>query len=46
MSEDARTRYRRATVAIGTIVLLVAALATAPWFLSDYQLSLMVNVTG
>lgn len=39
-------RYRRATVAIGAIVLLVAALATAPWLLSDYQLSLMVNVMG
>jgi len=46
MSEDARIRYRRATVAIGAIVLLVAALATAPWLLSDYQLSLMVNVMG
>src|SRR5208282_4109110 len=46
MSEDARIRYRRATVAIGAIVLLVAVLATAPWLLSDYQLSLMVNVIG
>ena len=46
MSKDARIRYRRATVAIGTIVLLVAVLAAAPWLLSDYQLSLMVNVMG
>ena len=46
MSEDARIRYRRATVVIGAIVLLVAVLAAAPWLLSDYQLSLMVNVMG
>ncbi len=46
MSEDARIRYRRATVPMGAIVLLVAALAAAPWLLSDYQLSLMVNVMG
>ncbi len=46
MSEDARIRYRRATVAIGAIVVLVAVLAAAPWLLSDYQLSLMVNVMG
>jgi branched-chain amino acid transport system permease protein len=46
MSEDARIRYRRAAVATGAIVLLVAALAAAPWLLSDYQLSLMVNVMG
>ncbi len=46
MSEDARIHYRRAIVAIGAIVLLVAALAVAPWLLSDYQLSLMVNVMG
>jgi branched-chain amino acid transport system permease protein len=46
MSEEARIRYRRATVAIGAIVVLVAVLAAAPWLLSDYQLSLMVNVMG
>ena len=46
MSEDARIRYRRATVPIGAIVLLVTAFAVAPWLLSDYQLSLMVNVVG
>jgi branched-chain amino acid transport system permease protein len=46
MSEDARIRYRRAAVATGAILLLVAALAAAPWLLSDYQLSLMVNVMG
>jgi branched-chain amino acid transport system permease protein len=46
MSEDARIRYRRAAVAIGAIAVLVAVFAAAPWFLSDYQLSLMVNVMG
>src|SRR5208282_418982 len=46
MSEDARIRYRRATVAIGAIVLLVAVLATVPWLVSDYDLSLMINVMG
>ncbi len=46
MSEDARIRYHRAAVALGAIAVLVAVFAAAPWLLSDYQLSLMVNVMG
>ena len=42
--EDRRRRRNRAAAAIGALALLVAVLAGAPWFLSDYQLSLMVNV--
>jgi len=46
MTEAARIRYRRASVAIGAIVPLVAVLAALPWMLSDYGLALMVNVMG
>ncbi|HMK69678.1 MAG TPA: branched-chain amino acid ABC transporter permease, partial [Xanthobacteraceae bacterium] len=46
MTEAARIRYRRASVAIGAIVALVAVLAALPWMLSDYGLALMVNVMG
>jgi len=42
--EDIRRRRNRAAVAIGAPVVLVATLAAAPWFLSDYSLSLMLNV--
>jgi branched-chain amino acid transport system permease protein len=46
MSEETRLRHRRAALAIGALVLLVAVLAAVPWLLSDYELSLMVNVMG
>ena len=43
-SEQAGVRRTRAAVAIGTLAVLVAVLAATPWLLSDYRLSLMVNV--
>jgi len=43
-SEDIRRRRNRAAAAIGALAPPVAVLAAAPWFLSDYELSLMVNV--
>ncbi|HMK70042.1 MAG TPA: branched-chain amino acid ABC transporter permease [Xanthobacteraceae bacterium] len=45
-SEDARIRRTRAAVAVGTLSVLVGALALLPLLLSDYGLSLMVNVMG
>lgn len=44
--EDIRRRRNRATAAIIPLAALVAALAAAPWLLSDYGLALMVNVTS
>jgi len=41
---DARIRRIRAAVAIGTLVVLVVVLAILPFVLSDYGLSLLVNV--
>jgi branched-chain amino acid transport system permease protein len=43
-AEDRRRRRNRGTAAIGALALIVAALAAAPAFLSDYGLSFMVNV--
>jgi branched-chain amino acid transport system permease protein len=43
-SEAKSIRRQRATAAIATLAVLVAALAAAPWFVSDYALALMVNV--
>jgi branched-chain amino acid transport system permease protein len=43
-SDDKRNRRRRATAAIATLSVLVAALAVVPSFVSDYSLSLMINV--
>jgi len=43
-SEAKSIRCRRATAAIAALAVLVAALAAAPWFISDYGLALMVNV--
>jgi branched-chain amino acid transport system permease protein len=45
-SEQRRRRRSRAAAAIAALVVLVAALATMPWLLSDYGLSLMINVVG
>jgi branched-chain amino acid transport system permease protein len=45
-SDDRRNRHRRATAAIAAIVILVAVLAAVPWSVSDYSLSLMINVMG
>jgi branched-chain amino acid transport system permease protein len=45
-AEERRIRRRRATAAIGALGVLVAVLATIPWLISDYGLSLMVNVVG
>jgi branched-chain amino acid transport system permease protein len=42
--EDARRRRNRIVVSIAALSLIVAALAAAPLFLSDYGLSFMVNV--
>jgi branched-chain amino acid transport system permease protein len=42
--KDARIRRTRAAIAIGALAVLVVALATVPWLVSDYGLSLMVNV--
>jgi branched-chain amino acid transport system permease protein len=42
--EIRRIRRRRAAAAIGTLAVLVAALAAVPLYVSDYGLSLMVNV--
>jgi branched-chain amino acid transport system permease protein len=43
-AEETRIRRKRATAAIGTLAILVAVLAAVPWIVSDYGLSLMVNV--
>jgi branched-chain amino acid transport system permease protein len=43
-SEDKRNRRRRAIAAIVPLCGLVAALVAVPWFVSDYGLSLMINV--
>jgi branched-chain amino acid transport system permease protein len=43
-AENARIRRIRATVAIGTLAVLVVVLAILPFVLSDYGLSLLVNV--
>jgi branched-chain amino acid transport system permease protein len=43
-AENARIRRIRATVAIGTLAALIVALAILPFLLSDYGLSLLVNV--
>jgi branched-chain amino acid transport system permease protein len=43
-SEQRGVRRNRAAAAIAALVILVAALATMPWLLSDYGLSLMINV--
>jgi branched-chain amino acid transport system permease protein len=42
--EDARRRRNRVIVATAALALIVAALAAAPWFLSDYELAFMVNL--
>jgi hypothetical protein len=43
-AENARIRRIRAAVAIGTLAALVIVLAMLPFVLSDYGLSLLVNV--
>jgi branched-chain amino acid transport system permease protein len=43
-AEEIRIRRKRATAAIGALAVLVAVLAAVPWIVSDYGLSLMVNV--
>jgi branched-chain amino acid transport system permease protein len=43
-AEEARIRRKRAMAAIGALAVLVAVLAAVPWVVSDYGLSLMVNV--
>jgi branched-chain amino acid transport system permease protein len=43
-AENARIRRIRAAVAIGTLAVLVIVLAMLPFVLSDYGLSLLVNV--
>jgi branched-chain amino acid transport system permease protein len=43
-SEANRILRERAAIAIASLVILVAGLATVPWLVSDYGLSLMVNV--
>jgi len=45
-SDQIRRRRIRAASAVIALVVLVAALATMPWVLSDYGLSLMINVVG
>jgi branched-chain amino acid transport system permease protein len=45
-NEQKRARHSRAAAAIAALFILVAALATVPWLLSDYGLSLMINVMG
>jgi len=45
-TNDTRIRHRRAAAAIGALAILVAVLATVPWLVSDYDLSLMINVMG
>jgi branched-chain amino acid transport system permease protein len=42
--KEARIRRNRAAAAIGALAALVAVLAAVPWMISDYGLSLMVNV--
>lgn len=42
--DDKRTDRARAALVIAGLALLVAALAAVPWFVSDYGLSLMVNL--
>jgi branched-chain amino acid transport system permease protein len=44
--ENARIRRTRAAAAIATLTVLVVALAAVPLMVSDYSLSLMVNVMG
>jgi branched-chain amino acid transport system permease protein len=44
--KDARFRRARATFAIAALAALVATLAMVPWLVSDYGLSLMVNVVS
>src|SRR5580658_5415697 len=43
-SDDRRIRRKRAAAAIGTLAVIVVVLATVPWLVSDYGLSLMVNL--
>ena len=43
-SDDKRIRRKRAAAAIGTLAVVVAVLAAVPWLISDYGLSLMVNL--
>ena len=45
-SEQKRMRRNRVAAAIAVLGILVAVLATVPWLLSDYGLSLMINVMG
>ena len=45
-AEETRIRRKRATAAITALVALIAVLAAVPWLVSDYGLSLMVNVMG
>ena len=45
-SEQKRMRRNRAAAAIAVLGIVVAVLATVPWLLSDYGLSLMINVMG
>jgi branched-chain amino acid transport system permease protein len=44
--EEARIHRQRAAVAIGALAPLVAVLAAVPWLVTDYGLSLMVNLIG
>jgi len=43
-AEDIRRRRNRTVVSIAALTLLVGALAAAPWLLSDYGLSFMINM--
>jgi len=43
-SEDKRIRRKRAAAAIGALAMLVAMLAALPWLVSDYSLSLLLNL--
>ena len=45
-NEALHIRARRASIAIGALAVLVAILAAVPWLVSDYGLSLMINVMG
>src|SRR5579872_509455 len=43
-AEDLRRRRNRLIASIAALALLIGALAAAPWLLSDYALSFMVNM--
>jgi branched-chain amino acid transport system permease protein len=42
--EDKRIRRKRVAIMIAVLIIVVGALAVVPWVVSDYGLSLMVNV--